>query len=80
MVVFCSCLFVWGVQYKERMFFFRHSDPVRIVESVLAACKTKDFMGMDEKFNPYYGVAVRAQKMPASVCFIYLFFIHSPRQ
>ncbi len=56
-----------GCQYKEKMFFFRHSDSVRIVETVLANCKTKDFMGMEEKFNPFYGVAVRAQKMAAAV-------------
>jgi hypothetical protein len=55
-----------GCQYKERLLFFRHCDPVRITESVLAQCKA-DFMSMPEYLSPYFGFAVRCQRMPASV-------------
>jgi hypothetical protein len=54
-----------GCQYKERLLFFRHCDPLRITESVLAQCK--DFLTTPEYLNPFFAFAVRAQRLPASV-------------
>lgn len=57
-----------GCQYKEKLFFFRHSDPLRIVEAVLSQCRTPEFLSCPDYLNPHFCVAVRVHRLPASVC------------
>ena len=56
-----------GCQYKEKLFMFRHSDPLRIVESVLSQCHSPEFLSCPEHLNPYFALGVRVHALPASV-------------
>ena len=57
-----------GCQYKEKFFLFRHSDPTRIVESVISQCHNTDFLNCPEFLNPYFCIGVLVHRLPASVC------------
>lgn len=64
-----------GCQYKERLFYFKHSDSGRIARAVCEMCKSECTPGLKDPLltipdhmKPNFAIAVRLEALPAEVC------------